>query len=292
MSGFGVNDSLVYYEYEFDSEDADHAYDTSFSATDWPVFQMQRPLVDIAGIKILECQIPFSFYIFTTLNNKFQLVADGFAITNVTIPIGNYTATTLATALIAALTTASPTYIWTVTFSIVTGKFTFSFNGGSFYFVFGAPAGDPGVTNPRFALGFPGWATFSTGPSLEAPYVAQVTGPNYLYICSRALGTLVQLYLPASAELSQGGLGPEMAKIPITCNPGGIIYWQDPDPTKYFDTQSLMTIQQLDLYCVLGSDIQNPIVFNGASFNLKLGVLINAQGRTDESVNGAKRVRY
>lgn len=290
---YGVNDSLIYYEYEFDSFDATNSYDSKYLSTDWPVFKMQRPLVDIAGLKILECQIPFSFYTITNDNHSFQL-NDTAGVHTVLIPIGNYTSSTLSTTLQTALSNASGSFTWTVSYDTTTGKFKITSTSSSFSLTFGTIP-DFGLTNPRIILGFNAGlnqAVSGSPTTLISPNFAQVTGPNYLYVCSRALGTLVQLYLPESAELSQGGLGPEMAKIPITTNPGGVIFWSDPDPTKYFDTQSLMTIQQMDLYCVLGNDVQNPIKFNGLGFSVKFGILVNASGRTDQTVQNVKRVRY
>jgi len=142
---------------------------------------------------------------------------------------------------------------------------------GTFSLTFGSNLYDPGWNNPRLWLGFSGGINTSVGGTLNAPSVIQLTGPNYMLINSIALGATVKLYLPANYE--SGGLlaadGPPCCKVPITVQPGGIIYWQDPDPTKYFDLENQMNLAHVDFYCSLGD---NPAVvdFNGNSFSLKL----------------------
>jgi hypothetical protein len=292
MTSFGLSSSLRYFEYEFDSLDATTSNSQSAASTDWPTFSMERPLNDLAGIKVLEVQIPFSFYVFSRENNTF-LISILAGLYSVAIPVGNYTYTSLQQALQDALNSATGSS-FTVTYSITTGKYTIVNNAAAdFTLKFGAPTGDDGSSNPRYFLGFNGGNSTSSGASLTSQNVALVTGPNYLYLNSEALGTLVQLYLPSSAELSQGGLGPEMAKIPINCNPGGVIFWQDPDPTKWFDVESLFTLQNVDFYFTLGNySLQKPLRFNGLGFSIKLGIVVNSEQRTDTTVySGAKRVR-
>jgi len=62
-NNYGLNDSLEYYEYEFDSSDTTNTMDSNYSTLDWPLFTAGRPLNRIAAIKILEVQIPFSWYL-------------------------------------------------------------------------------------------------------------------------------------------------------------------------------------------------------------------------------------
>lgn len=72
MSGtnYGLNDSLRYYEFELDSLDTTTSGKDGAASTDWPVFLLggKMPLSNIAAVKILECQIPFSWYVFNTQN--------------------------------------------------------------------------------------------------------------------------------------------------------------------------------------------------------------------------------
>jgi hypothetical protein len=98
-----------------------------------------------------------------------------------------------------------------------------------------------------------------------------------MFLNSNALGALCNLYLPeGSQDLPSGGLGPQMAKIPLNANPYGIAFWSDPDPTKYFDLQNLTQFTSVDFYFTLGNfPTQTPLRFNGGRFSLKLGILVN-----------------
>jgi len=65
-----------------------------------------------------------------------------------------------------------------------------------------------------------------------------------------------------------------MAKIPVNVQSNGIIYWQDPDPEKYFDLEDLFNVADLDFYFTLGNS-SNVVEFNGLSFSIKLVVITN-----------------
>ena len=147
-------EEFTYTEFEFDSLDCTTssragatALDTYNNAKNTPSFVVGKPLDNIAYIKVLEAQIPASFYTFNALNNVFLLVEfydDGGVVAirtvgdvpfTVTIPVGNYNSTTICAALKTALDESSAaitdynlptvngvTRVYTVTFSNVTGK--------------------------------------------------------------------------------------------------------------------------------------------------------------------------
>jgi len=192
--------------------------------------------------------------------------------------VGNYAGgAAMATQLQTALNTVSSNY--TVTYSDVTMKFTFVTSKPgvtSFSFTFGAPT-NSGNTNPRLYIGFPGGTTNSTALTLQSPNAVLISGPNYLYVNSSKFGQLTNLYLPQGAfNLGGGNAGPQMAKIPVTVTSGNVIYWQDPDPQKWFDVENLTILNQIDFYLTLGNTTtQVPLKLNGLSFSLKLGVLSN-----------------
>lgn len=288
MSGtnFGLNDSLEYTEFEFDSADAQQAYDQTYSTSNWPLFQLGKPLTNVAAIKVLECQIPFSYYVFNSTNNTFTLEeSEGGGDATVTILPGNYDSLSILSALANALTTASPnTHTYTVTFNNLTQKLTVQNNAGGvevFSLIFNSFQFSPAVS-----LGFNiGFNISDTSQNLIAPHVVQLTGPNYIYLCSRSLGGLIHLYLPGNGEVNTSGSGadgPQIAKIPITSQPLGVTFWQDPVPLMWFDTGNTTFGGNLDFYCTLGtSDFQHPIDFNGNSFSFKLGILSNVSSHND-----------
>jgi hypothetical protein len=129
-------------------------------------------------------------------------------------------------------------------------------------------------------MGFPGGTTtavFSGGLFMESPNVVLISGPNYIYVNSTAIGQLTNLYLPQGAvNLGGGNSGPQMAKIPVNVSSGNVIFWQDPDPQKWFDVENLPLLNQIDFYLTLGNTTtQTPLRLNGLSFSLKLAVLQN-----------------
>lgn len=293
-NNYGLNDSLRYYEFELDSLDASSSNGAGIAATDWPVFLLggKTPLSNIAAVKIIEAQIPFSWYVFNSQNTsqnangtQWTLNETG-GVTNAypAIAIGNYAGgTVLATALETALNAVSSNY--TVTFNSQTQKLTFSTTKAgvsAFTFTFGAPT-NSGNFNPRLYMGFPGGVTSSTGLSMVSPNVVLVSGANYLYVNSSKFGQLTNLYLPQGAfNLGGGNAGPQMAKIPVNVTSGNVIYWQDPDPQKWFSLENLPLLNQVDFYLTLGNTTtQTPLQLNGLSFSLKLAVLVNDFNHND-----------
>lgn len=281
---FGLDESHTYVEFFFDSLDSNQAAVSTASTRDWPLFLLQRPLTNIAAMKILEVQIPFTWYVFNRFNNTFTLQENIGGPVTVTIPIGNYSTTSLASVLEDALNAASPNgRTYTVTYSgssatqPATSKFTFTSNVAAvFTFTF---AGTEGNLDPAIYLGFRGSVPFSStaGGVLVAPNVANVTGPNYLYLLSRKMGSLFDTYLPQGADKAGGGVsGSELCKIPINVQPNGVIYWSDPCPDMWFDMENLANFADIDFYCALGNiSAQTPLEFNGSSFSVKLGLLKN-----------------
>lgn len=278
----GVDPQLQYVEFYFDSLDTLQTPSAGSSTRDWPQFLLSKPLNNIAAMKILEAQIPFTWYVFNTLNNKFTLQEDIGGPVQVIIPIGNYSSTSLSAILASILTTASPNgRTYTVTFSGASstlpnlGKFTFTSNVAAvFSFTFGVTEGD---TDPGIYLGFQGSAPFNStvGGVLVAPNVANVTGPNYIYLKSNKMGSLFNTYLPQGAD-KLGSNVSEVAKIPVNVQPNGVIYWQDPAPEMWFDFENMNNLADIDFYFTLGNtSAQSPLQFNGSSFSLKVGILIN-----------------
>lgn len=305
---FGLNDNYEYYEFQLDSLDATSSFTSADAATDWPLFEVaaKGPLENIAAIKILEVQIPFSWYVFNTVNQNFVLKEVGRPDVIVTIPIGNYTADQLCTVLATALTSASlSSHTYSIVYTSNIQKFTFYNNSNlnePFTFTFGAPSGVPGVQpnsgnrNPRLWIGFPPGSTTSqtyltSGPHkgnvLLSPNAQLVSGPNYLYLNSTKIGSDMDVYLPAGAfNLGGGKAGVQIAKIPITDNSSGIIYWKDPDPQKWFRYDQLQSLNTFDFYLTLGNTTsQTPLQLNGLSFSLKLGIL-KRQGTSTDFGNG------
>jgi hypothetical protein len=109
-----------YTEFEFDSVDALKSSRFSLSTMAFmntPLFQFDQTLDNVAYVKVLEAQIPFSFYLINATNKQF-ILKEWYNFTpgnvrtlrgeaNVTLPEGNYNSTTIIPVLQDALNDAS-----------------------------------------------------------------------------------------------------------------------------------------------------------------------------------------
>lgn len=304
-TNYGLNNTLQYYELSLDSGDALLTQSAGVSSLNWPFFTYRFPLENIAAIKVVSAEIPFTYYVITAANGSFTLTETGHSPVTITLPPGNYVSTGMTTELAALLTAASPSgFTYTVSYANSssandTYKLTITNNdmaAGTFTLTFGA-AGNSGFDNPRLWLGFDAGSISSTAvagvATLTAPNVVNLTGPNYLYLSSQALGQLVKMYLPDGAEdlLGTDARGPQIARIPVNANPGGIILYDDPSQYYWFDTENLVNLSSLDLYFTMGNLYYPfPVDFNGAQFSVKLGVLINKRVHNDNVQGGGNGV--
>lgn len=299
-NGYAVDGLYEYVEIQFDSLNAFNTPDASYSSLNWPLFNMEQ-VQNIAAIKIIAADIPFTYYTFNSNNNTFLLTeSDGGGATTVTIPVGNYNSTTFITAAQTALGTASAnSHAYTITYSSTTGKFTFTSNAGTtktFTLTFGT-TGDPGFTNPRRMIGFnAGSATSNTSQVLVAPNFAMIQGDNYIYI-NTSVGNGTSNYLPLTNTGTAGGRStPMTACIPVDVNAGAIINWQDETP-EYFFAHEIDHLETLDFYLTLGNNPQK-LDLNGQPFKLKVAFLtINQTSSTRQTPlyynqRVAKKIRF
>lgn len=294
--GYGITNDLRYYEFELDSNSSFSPYATGYTKQNWPLFQIggKRPLQTIAAIKILEFQCPFTWYVFTATNGTFVLQETGQVPVDVVIPESNYTMAQFLPVLASLLTAASLSgFTYTCVYDSGTQKIAIYNNNATTLPFSLVMSGD----EPARFIGFPEDSTTTSqtfiavgpvnhGNVLVTPNVVNISGPNYLYVNSTTLGTLVDLYLPVS---DGGNSGPQICKIPVNQNSGGIIDWIDPDPSKWFNMEGLNQLYELDFFLSLG-DKRKVVDLNGQSFFVKLGVLERTAHRTITSA-GSKHDR-
>lgn len=291
---YGIASDYLYSEYFLDSYDNSGKANVDYSATDWPRFELggKIPLKGVAAIKVISLEVPFSYYVFKSSNNTFRLSENGGANTTITIPVGNYTSgemTTLLGSLLTAATGVGATYV--VTISNQTNKLTFTGSGGtlaSFILTFGS-VGGTGNTSPRLYLGFEGGPTSSTGLTLISTNSVNLSGANYLYLNSLAIGSLLDCNLPfGSVNLGGGNGSIQIAKIPVNSAPGGTIIYNDPIPDFWFDVGSLENLQSFDLYLSFGNQGSTativPLELNGLNFSVKIGII--RKKTTDDKTQG------
>ena len=292
---YGIDDEYLYSEYFLDSYDNSGKANVDFPATDWPRFELggKIPLKGVVAIKFVSAEIPFSYYIFKSSNNTFTLRENGAGGgTTITIPEGNYTSSQIISglsSLMTAATTVGATY--TVSISNTTNKLTFTGSGGTlanFALVFGS-VGGTGNTSPRLYLGFEGGITPSVGLTLTAPNPVNLSGANYLYLNSLAIGSLLDCNLAfGSVNLGGGNGSIQVARIPVNASPGDTIYYNDPIPDFWFDVGVIENLQSFDLYLSLGNQGSTativPLALNGLNFSVKVGIL--RRKTTDDKTQG------
>jgi hypothetical protein len=282
MNNWGLNNTYDYYEFAIDSLDNTGSGAGGFSPLNWPNFFVggKNPLTRIKGMKILSAEIPFSYYVFTLVNNSFEVSASASGPwTQVSIPPGNYTISTILT-ILKSIIEADLAGTVTVTYNSATLKLEFA-STASLFLKFP----EDGLVSPRLWIGFnAGVFGFTGAGSFSAPNAALLSGPNYLYINSLKIGQLTHNYLPSGFSPVNGNTGPQIAKVPVTVDSGEIIYYTDPDPQKYFDIGDSNSLQKIDFYLSLGTSEQ-VLDLNGLSFSLKLALLVEKMNH-DESMSG------
>lgn len=312
---FGLNENFTYHEFELDSSQALNPASSIATSLNWPMFQIagKKPLQNIAAVKVLEVQIPFSWYTLTTdmnatvSNPSFVLFVDsgaGIGTGLVQLTAGNYDANTMAahlqSRLNAAAVAAAAVYggaavTFTVSFNYVTQKFDIS-RAGVPAFAYQFQFGTNPLLSPFQILGFnPGLSGYFPTANTSSPNVAQLSGPNYLYVNSNTLGPLCNVFLPGQVGTLTGNKGPQIAKVPVNVSPGGVIFWSDPDTLKWFDVENLASLTRTDFYLSIGTNT-GVLNLNGLPFSLKLGILLWNETITDSSggsmVMSQKRPRF
>lgn len=269
-----------YTEFYLDSGDARTNFGGSnVSSLDWPIFRFPRPLNNIAAMKILSAEIPFTYYIVNSTNNTFTISNLTPTTVTITIPPGNYTAATLATAIALAITGSAldgHTYTGSV---LVSGQIRIdssSLNANDqFTITFLGTAPNSGINYAGAVVGTAYQsAALGTGGrwQLTLPNVPILGGPNNVYINSQRIGAQFNAYVPTGPNY-QGSQVPIIAKVQVQANAFDVSFWQDPCPEKWFCLENMLNLTELDLYCTnpqTGSLLQ----FNGAAFGVKLGVIM------------------
>lgn len=122
--------------------------------------------------------------------------------------------------------------------------------------------------------------------SLTSTRPTLITGAPYVYVTSDTIGNSCQTYLPLGAKLLGGGVSsPQMAKVPVGNEVmGQWLMWQDSNPA-WFDVDNISTLSQFDMYIQLGN-YGGYIDFQGLSFSIKLGVLVERNTRVNNNGRG------
>ena len=199
-------------------------------------------------MQLLNAQIPYSFYVINYSNQIFRLTIGAGAQVDYTIPVGNYT----ATSLIAAIKTAVGGTSLTISISSINGTLTF-----------GHPSGLTIYNDFQYSMGtILGWNPgdiSSTGISITAPNPLNLLGIKTLQIRSQNL-------VMNNVSSTQGGQTILLANVPVSAVPFGMI--------DYTDKGNLISIanQELDdiLIELIDGETGNYINMNGQDWCITL----------------------
>lgn len=246
----------------------------------WPKFYWTEKSPDIIAFKLVSAEVPNIFDTVSRGSNTFLITVAG-APTTITIPDGIYTGTTLAT----QLTTLLAAYPITVTYNTVTLRLDFVYGVANAWSLFFADR------NTAYSvLGFlPGSTTSLAGAgTISSAIIPNVTGPYYLYLNSRTMGSLINFNLADGSPDSVGT--PQIGRVPVNVNKGDVIFYTDPTPDNFFDFFAGPKFEVFDLYWTLGSDQeQRPLDMKGVPWSVKFAFLAYRQATSDLRVKPAKR---
>lgn len=161
-------------------------------------------------VQLLNAQIPYSFYVINYTNQIFRYQLGAGAITSVNIPVGNYTANSLITALKTAVNNVN----FNVVISSINGRLTFTYNSSfiiynNFTYSIGSVLGFNSATTNT-----------SVANSITPTNALNLLGIKVLHIRSSNL-------VMQNVSSVQGGQTTLLAAVPVTAVPFGMIDYSD-----------------------------------------------------------------
>jgi len=318
-----------YHEFYLDSSDATTPYNSTISQLNWPMFNLNTALKNVASFKILEAQIPISYCV--TAGGSFDVImynADKSATKTVTITlptIGSPSGTQIADSISTQLAYLSNqpiglsgwddgghlTYLictFISSSSSATGLPYFSFNTSDHSYGNALQSnqdfqiivsdqrtedvmGIPIGTNNCINYGLVGSGGTMPRKKFDSLRPTLITGSPYIFVSSNAIGNLCKTFLPAGASLLGGGVSsPQVAKIAVSnAVQGQWLIYSDTNQ-NWYDVDNIATISQFDFYCQLGN-YGGYIDFQGLPFSLKLGVLMKRDTQVSTGSNVLVRTR-
>lgn len=303
-----IDQDYEYHELYLDSSDATNPITANVDPLNWPLFNLVVPLQNIASVKVLSAEIPFSYCV--TKGGSFQITYYGVnnlttLVQTVTLPVvGSPSGTQIASFISGQLSTFDLSSLgspngWGANRLVCTFIPASSSATGLPYFQFIPNAnstGNVGDINQNYqilisdqltedVMGLRVGTTFCnafggigiTAQSLLSTKPTLITGPAYLYVSSNAIGNNCKTYLPQGAALLSGGQSsPQMARIPISGTFGSWILFEDTNNNAWYDIDNIQSLSQIDVYCQLGN-YGGYMDFQGLNFSIKLGILIHRE---------------
>jgi hypothetical protein len=218
-------------------------------------FLTDEPDIIHRQIQLLNAQIPYSFYVVNYTNQLFKYKLGTGSITIVTIPVGNYTANSLITAIKTAVADVN----FLITISSINGKLTFTYNNSFIIY-------NDFTYSIGSILGFePNLNQSSITNAITAPYPCNLLGIKTLQVRSNNLSC-------NNVSSVQGGSTILLSTIPVSAVPFGMIDYKDVGNNLI--SISNITLDDLDIEIISGED-GNYINFNNQDWTMTLVIHIH-----------------
>ena len=221
-----------------------------------PIFDLTHQIADIKELKVSRLAVPLTYYVFNTNTDTFTVIEDTGSLTvSVTIPNGNYDASTfvstLKTLLDAESLASGNTLTYTVTDSDITRKITVAATGGF-------------AISVATSSALTGFSAVQTGASTyEATDVYNMVGPKNLYLRSNIANFLSRDSIVENSSTYNNVL----TQFPTNGNTGDINYVSY-DNTLFLKTQ--FDLSDIEFYF---TDVDGVAVdFQGESFSVTMQI--------------------
>lgn len=207
-------------------------------------------------VALTSATIPLTYYGINSSNNTL-VFNEGATQCVATIPAGQYSSTSVTSAIATAMNTASANVItYTVTLSTDTGKFTFSSNSGAITTTINTTTSTCQVP---LGLGYGTLSGFNIAVKLTAPNIANLIGPTEIHIrCSNFIGDLYETQVQAPAAI--------LAIVPIVGNQFDSLIYVPAYPKQFADVGGKVDTMNFNITDEFGV----PINFNGYGVKLTL----------------------
>lgn len=212
-------------------------------------------------LSITHAEIPCSWYLINATNNLLVINASSFS-----IPVGNYNASNLVTQLTAFLTGLGIT----LTYNLITGKYTFT-SATSFT-----------IQTTSTCQKFIGMGTTSlSGTSITMPFPANFLPISRLVFRSTSLGT--QNYNSADRSTDM------FMSVQNSSTSGALILWNNYSGLRY-DIGGLENINVVDV--TITDDFGNQIDFNNADWYITIRIEYTYESQVTQPLNFNKAIMY
>ena len=219
-----------------------------------PIYQLSSEIQDVKKIKVSSIVIPFSYYVFTSANNAFQVIeTTGTSTVLVAITPGNYSSATFIAEMKSKLEAGSiatgNSLTYTISISDSTNKLTIAATGNFLV----------SLTNSSKLTGF--IAATTSASSATAQNVINLSGTRNVFLRSNLANFLSR----DTIIENNNNYNNVLKQIPMNANSGDIVYKEFID-TEFIDTS--LNISDITLY--ITDEDGNLIDFNGSTWTITL----------------------